>query len=401
MKEIGYQNVQLSGHKVTDAEVIRDISRETGMEIVVTHYPPERILNETEALIEEHKIFGCPVIGIGAMPKEYRDGAEGVQRFIKDFTPAVEKIEACPNWLFTADVYWFEKGDCDAETYLRKIGADRLVNVHFKDMDKTEDRGICACGDGIIDFVKLTAVCEKPAGVYTKQVKEMNEVAKKSDKLFTMVFNQRTNCVYRKIREMIQSGELGAIKRVNWIVTDWYRSQFYYDSGDWRATWRGEVGVMINQALHTLDLLQWICGMPTRVISTVGNWTHEGIIEVEDTASARFETADGLPINFFATTSAGTSLPITVQITLADKTKICAQNGFLVVNDELCPIASGGRVKQGKEVWGVEHATLIDEFYRCILAGEHFPIDVEEGGRVVRLILAMYCSDGKSIEIPN
>ena len=103
----------------------------------------------------------------------------------------------------------------------------------------------------------IHVVCEKPAGVYTKQVKEMNEVAKKSDKLFTMMFNQRTNCVYRKIREMVQNGELDEIKRVNWIVTDWYRSQFYYDSGDWRATWRGEGGgVLFNQCPHQLDLLQ-------------------------------------------------------------------------------------------------------------------------------------------------
>lgn len=191
MKEIGYQNVQLSGHKVTDAETIRKISKETGMEIVITHTDPNRILNDTDAVIAEHKLFGCPVVGIGSMPKEYRT-PEGVELFVKTFTPAVEKIEAaglkiayhnhafeltsaydetrnlfdylienCPTWQFTADVYWFEKGDCDAETYLRRIGADRLINVHFKDMDKTEDRAICACGDGVIDFVRLTAVCEE------------------------------------------------------------------------------------------------------------------------------------------------------------------------------------------------------------------------------------------------
>ena len=85
----------------------------------------------------------------------------------------------------------------------------------------------------------LHVICEKPEGVYTKQVKELNEAAGRSDRLFTVMFNQRTNCVYRKMREMIQGGELGEIKRVNWIVTDWYRSQSYYDSGDWRATWRG------------------------------------------------------------------------------------------------------------------------------------------------------------------
>ena len=140
----------------------------------------------------------------------------------------------------------------------------------------------------------IHAICEKPAGVYTKQVKEMNEVAKKSDKLFTMMFNQRTNCVYRKIREMIRGGELGEIKRVNWIVTDWYRTQFYYDSGDWRATWRGEGGgVLFNQCPHQLDLLQWVTGMmPKKVHSFChfGKW-HD--IEVEDDVTVYMEFENG------------------------------------------------------------------------------------------------------------
>ena len=88
----------------------------------------------------------------------------------------------------------------------------------------------------------LHVVCEKPAGVYTKQVKEMNAEAAKTDKLFTMMFNQRTNCFYRKMHEMVQNGDLGEIRRVNWIITDWYRAQCYYDSGDWRATWQGGFG---------------------------------------------------------------------------------------------------------------------------------------------------------------
>lgn len=86
----------------------------------------------------------------------------------------------------------------------------------------------------------LHVLCEKPAGVYTKQVREMNEAAEKSDVVFAMMFNQRTNCIYRKIHEMVENKELGEIRRVNWIITDWYRTQSYYDSGSWRATWDGE-----------------------------------------------------------------------------------------------------------------------------------------------------------------
>ena len=105
----------------------------------------------------------------------------------------------------------------------------------------------------------IHALCEKPAGVYTKQVREMNEIAAKSKALFGMMFNQRTNCLYRKMREIIAEGGIGELQRVNWIITDWYRTQHYYDSGSWRATWEGEGGgVLINQCPHQIDLVQWV-----------------------------------------------------------------------------------------------------------------------------------------------
>ena len=148
----------------------------------------------------------------------------------------------------------------------------------------------------------LHALSEKPAGVYTKQVREMNEVAKKSDKVFAIMFNQRTNCVYRKLKEMIDSGELGAMKRMNWIITDWYRTQAYYDAAGWKATWDGEGGgVLLNQCPHQLDLLQWLCGMPEKVraFCHVGKW-HD--IEVEDDVTAYLEFAGGATGVFVTTT---------------------------------------------------------------------------------------------------
>lgn len=117
----------------------------------------------------------------------------------------------------------------------------------------------------------LHVMCEKPAGVYTKAVREMNEVAAQCDVTFAMMFNQRTNCVFRKMRELVQSGKYGQIKRVNWIITTWYRTQSYYDSGAWRATWAGEGGgVLLNQCPHNLDLLQWIGSWNKAVWS----WVH-------------------------------------------------------------------------------------------------------------------------------
>ena len=148
----------------------------------------------------------------------------------------------------------------------------------------------------------LHVVCEKPAGVYTKAVREMNEFAAKHNKVFAMMFNQRTNCIYRKMKEMVSNGDIGEIKRVNWIITDWYRTQYYYDSGDWRATWSGEGGgVLLNQCPHNLDLLQWICGMPesVRAFCHEGKW-HD--IEVEDDVTAYLEYPNGATGVFITTT---------------------------------------------------------------------------------------------------
>jgi len=149
----------------------------------------------------------------------------------------------------------------------------------------------------------LHALSEKPAGVYTKAVRELNEYAAKCDKIFAIMFNQRTNCVYRKMKEIIDSGEMGAIRRTNWIITDWFRSQSYYDSGAWRATWGGEGGgVLLNQCPHNLDLWQWICGMPSKVRA----FTHNGKwhdIEVEDDVTAYVEYPNGATGVFITTTS--------------------------------------------------------------------------------------------------
>ncbi|MBQ2952913.1 MAG: Gfo/Idh/MocA family oxidoreductase [Clostridia bacterium] len=149
----------------------------------------------------------------------------------------------------------------------------------------------------------LHVLCEKPAGVYTLQVREMIAAAdERPDLVFAMMFNQRTNCVYRKMKEMITSGEIGEIKRMSWLVTDWYRTQFYYDSGAWRATWAGEGGgVLLNQCPHQLDLLQWLCGLPAKVHA----FCHEGKwhdVEIEDDVTAYLEFPNGATGVFVTTT---------------------------------------------------------------------------------------------------
>lgn len=150
----------------------------------------------------------------------------------------------------------------------------------------------------------LHCIVEKPAGVYTRQVKEMLERARTSDKILGIMFNQRTNPAFRKMKAMIEEGRIGRIKRTNWIITDWYRTQYYYDSGAWRATWAGEGGgVLYNQAPHQLDLFQWIVGMmPSKVqaFCHFGKW-HD--IEVEDDVTCYCEYPNGATGVFITTTA--------------------------------------------------------------------------------------------------
>ncbi|MBQ5747019.1 MAG: TIM barrel protein, partial [Clostridia bacterium] len=140
----------------------------------------------------------------------------------------------------------------------------------------------------------LSVITEKPAGVYTKQVLEMNEASKKAEGMFGIMYNQRSTPVYQKLKEMIDSGELGRIKRVQWTITNWYRSQAYHDSASWRSCWATEGGgALINQNPHQLDLWQWLFGMPKRIMSHTyfGKFRN---IEVEDEVTAFMEYENGM-----------------------------------------------------------------------------------------------------------
>ena len=138
------------------------------------------------------------------------------------------------------------------------------------------------------------ALVEKPAGVYTKQVKELNAyAATKPELTFGIMFNQRNNPLYLRIKEIVDGGEIGKIRRTNWIITTWWRPQGYYDQSAWRATWGGEGGgVLVNQAPHQLDLLQWICGVPKSVYAKVAYGFRRNIA-VEDEVTAVVDYGDG------------------------------------------------------------------------------------------------------------
>ncbi|MDE5578214.1 MAG: Gfo/Idh/MocA family oxidoreductase, partial [Oscillospiraceae bacterium] len=173
----------------------------------------------------------------------------------------------------------------------------------------------------------IHVMIEKPAGVYTGQVRRMNEAAEESGVKFGIMFNQRTNPIYKKAREIVQSGALGQPKRLVWIITDWYRTQAYYDSGSWRATWKGEGGgVLLNQAPHNLDLWQWIFGMPKRVRAFCAEGKYHNI-GVEDDVTIYGEYENGATAVFISSTG---EAPGTNRLEITgDMGKLVLENGKL------------------------------------------------------------------------
>ena len=260
----------------------------------------------------------------------------------------------------------------------------------------------------------LHVLCDKPAGVWTKQVREMNDAAAKSGKVFALMFNQRTTPSYRKMRELVSEGSMGSLIRANWVITDWLRNEQYYQQGGWRGTWDGEGGgVLINQCPHQLDLLQWICGMPQRVRAFChnGKWHN---IEVEDDVTAYFEFPGGATGTFIAGTG---EYPGANRFELSlDGGKIINEGGkdltLFRLNrslSEVIPITTEyikhiDYTTEKPEIDSVdpEHAGVLRAFAGRILRNETLVAEGYEGINSLLLSNAMYLSSwlDTTIEIP-
>lgn len=153
----------------------------------------------------------------------------------------------------------------------------------------------------------INVLCDKPAGVYSRQARNMLEAYnaarnKNPDILYGYIFHQRTYPVYMQVKEIVDSKTYGNIKRVNWVVSDWYRSNAYYEANSWRGTWQYDGGgTLLNQCPHNLDLLAWICGVPKSVMGFCKEGKYHPI-EVEDEVTAYFEWENGESGVFIAST---------------------------------------------------------------------------------------------------
>ena len=260
----------------------------------------------------------------------------------------------------------------------------------------------------------IHVMVEKPAGVYTRQVRDMIRTAdERPEVVFGVMFNQRTNCVYRKVRELVQSGKYGSIRRTNWIITDWYRPQCYYDSGAWRATWSGEGGgVLLNQCPHQLDLWQWICGLPVKVLSRMkfGLW-HD--IEVEDDVTTVVEYENGAT-GVFVTSTGDAHGTNRFEIQM-DRAKLVVTYDKLTLEEYSVseqewsasnknPFASMPSTVTEVETDGLnpQHTGVVNAWGGAILRGEPLIADGREGIRGLMLSNAMHLSAflGREVSLP-
>ncbi len=259
----------------------------------------------------------------------------------------------------------------------------------------------------------LNVLTEKPAGVRVSDVKSMIEAADKSGKAFAIMFNQRTNPLFKKARELVKGGAIGELKRLTWIITNWYRTQTYYDSGSWRATWGGEGGgVLTNQSPHNLDIAQWIFGMPSKLRA----FCKEGLyhnITVEDLAVIQGEYENGATMQFITTTG---------EFPGSNRLEVVGEGGKLVIEDgklKLWLLKTPEKTVRFESREGMPsipleyseilpdspetaHCGIIENFVNNILYGEELISNGREGINQVILTTASYMSSWTEswVELP-
>ena len=259
----------------------------------------------------------------------------------------------------------------------------------------------------------LPVLCEKPAAVTAADARAMLNASVELNVPLALMFNQRTNCTYRAMKAALDSGRLGPVKRISWIITDWYRTQKYYDSGAWRATWAGEGGgVLLNQCPHQLDLLIWLCGFPALVSARCheGKWHR---IEVEDDVTAYLEFPGGATGTFIASTG---DLPGTNRLEIdCDRGKLVCENGMArcvsmedserkicFESDNPWYIPSLHESVLETDGKNEQHTGVINAFSAHLLRGEPLVASAEDGVRALELSNAIHLSGwlGHPVTLP-
>ena len=372
-------------------------------------------------------------------PKKLRLGIIGVGSQGNAYASLLSQIPDDPKWPLPPCPAHCMLGalcECDPDRleFLKKKYPDIPVYTDWKEMVNSDDVDMVITTVPHYLHPEIAIYClehgrnvlvEKPAGVFAKSVREMNECAKRHpETAFGIMFNQRTNSLYRKIKEIIDSGKLGQIRRSNWIINSWWRPDCYYHQSSWRATWGGEGGgVLVNQAPHQLDLWQWICGIPTKVYAKCLFGCHRDIA-VENDVTIVTEYKNGATGCFVTSTHdpVGT-----------DRLEIDLDGGKIIVNDSKSAIvmqftvtedqmnqtmdmseaakltmgnsAGGGlytvETIEAEGGWGSQHAYVMENFALHVLEGAPLLAPGSEGINGVNLANAALLSTWLGREVDN
>lgn len=340
------------------------------------------------------------VIGMGLM------GA-GHARSLRDGrVPGAKLVAGCdpirPRDDEFAELPWFST----VRDLLRSGVADAVVIATPHYAHTTE--GVAALKGGVHVLV------EKPISVHKADALKLIAAHKRPGQVFAAMFNQRTDPRYRKLRDMVRAGVLGKIRRVNWIITDWFRPQAYYKHAGWRATWDGEGGgVLLNQCPHNLDLFQWIFGMPARVrgFCSFGRY-HK--IEVEDDVTAYFEYPDGMTGVFITSTG---EAPGTNRLEVTgERGRVVIEGGRFEFLRNAVPTSEFSRTTREKfkappvkpvsvrlpAGTGEQHVGILRNFVNAIRRGEKLIAPAAEGLHSVELANAILLSsvEGRTVDLP-
>ena len=324
------------------------------------------------------KILGTAIIGCGAI---YANHAESVAG--SDWSRLYAVCDMDGKRAEDAA----RRFDCRCFTDYREMLLDSHIDVvhictpHHLHMQMAVDA--MKCGKHVLT--------EKPMAITVKEAEEMNRVSRETGKVLGVCFQNRYNNTSLRIREVLQSGRAGKIRGAKAIVA-WNRPDRYYTESGWRGRLKMEGGgVLINQAIHTLDLIQWFLGLPEGVKAHVDTRLLEGVIEVEDTADATFTWQNGSSCLFYATNNYVTDSPVELEI-------ICEKAVFRL-SETLTITYSDGTTERVSEIdratgekayWGCGHKFLIRDFHRKLLEGKAFEPSGEQGIAAVRMIEAIY-----------
>lgn len=340
------------------------------------------------------------IIGLGVMGKGHAD-------YIRSGEVArCELTAVCDSSPERLEAFEREEKFSDARKLIRSGAADAILiaTPHYTHTTV----GVDALQNG------LHVLVEKPISVHKADCEKLLAAHRNNKRLvFGAMFNQRTNPVFRKAKQLLEQNELGELVRVNFIITDWFRTEAYYASADWRGTWKGEGGgVLLNQCPHQLDMLQWLCGMPSRVLSLVRLGGRHNI-EVEDEVSAILEYANGASGIFVTSTG---EAPGTNRLEICgERGKLLIENGVLrFIRNEIPATEFNRASSQGiatPPTWDVtfpgiadggSHREVTQNFVNAIIDGEPLLAPACEGIHSVELGNAILLAGltGKAVDLP-